>query len=78
MLYDSELKQAMLGILENRVSGIADCIQSLLAEGYIPNKNKFTILNWSSILIDAYENVNILSEEQQKKLDVIYNKVLKL
>jgi len=78
MLYDSELKQAMLGILENRVSGIADCIQSLLAEGYIPNKNKFTILNWSSILIDAYENVDILSEEQQKKLDVIYNKVLKL
>lgn len=78
MLYDSELKQAMLDILENRVSGIADCIQSLLAEGYIPNKNKFTILNWSSILIDAYENVDILSEEQQKKLDVIYNKVLKL
>ena len=78
MLYDSELKQTMLDILKNRVSGIADCIQSLLAEGYIPNKNKITILNWSSILIDAYENVDILSEEQQKKLDVVYNKVLKL
>lgn len=78
MLYDTKLKQAMLDVLENRMSGIADCIQVLLAEGYIPNKNKITILNWSAILIDAYENINIFSEEQQKKLDVIYNKVLKL
>ena len=78
MLYDTKLKQAMLDVLENRMSGIADCIQVLLAEGYIPNKNKITILNWSAILIDAYENINIFSEEQQKNLDVIYNKVLKL
>lgn len=78
MLYNSKLKQVMLDVLENRMSSIADCIQVLLAEGYVPNKNKTTILNWSSILIDAYENINIFSEEQQKKLDVIYNKVLKL
>ena len=78
MLYDTKLKQAMLDVLENRMSGIADCIQVLLAEGYIPNKNKITILNWSAILIDAYENINIFSEEQQRNLDVIYNKVLKL
>ena len=78
MLYDTKLKQAMLDVLENRMLGIADCIQVLLAEGYIPNKNKIIILNWSAILIDAYENINIFSEEQQKKLDVIYNKVLKL
>ena len=78
MLYDTKLKQVMLDVLENRMSGIADCIQVLLAEGYIPNKNKITILNWSAILIDAYENINIFSEEQQRNLDVIYNKVLKL
>ena len=78
MLYEPNLKQSMLDVLENRMSGIADCIQVLLAEGYIPNKNKITILNWSAILIDAYENINIFSEEQQRNLDVIYNKVLKL
>lgn len=78
MLYNSKLKQVMLDVLENRMSSIADCIQVLLAEGYVPNKNKITILTWSSILIDAYENINIFSEEQQKKLDIIYNKVLKL
>lgn len=78
MLYEPNLKQAMLDVLENRMSGIADCIQVLFDQGYIPNKNKMTILNWSAILIDAYENVDVLSKEQHDKLDNIYNKVLKL
>ena len=78
MLYKSNNKSAMLDILKNRVSGVADCINALFEEGYIPNKNKYTILDFSSILIDAYENIDILSEEQHSKLDNLYNKVLKL
>ena len=78
MLYEPNLKESMLDVLENRMSGIADCIQVLFDNGYIPNKNKYTILNWSSILIDAYENVDVLTKEQQNKLDIIYNKVLSL
>lgn len=78
MLYEPKLKQAMLDILEERVSGIANCITALLDEGYVPNKNKYTIIDWTSILIDAYENVDILSKEQHEKLDILYNKVLKL
>ena len=78
MLYEPTLKQAMLDVLENRMSSIADCIQALFDQGYIPNKNKVTILNWSSILIDAYENVDVLSKEQHVKLDNLYNKVIKL
>lgn len=78
MLYEPKLKQAMLDVLEERMSGIADCIQILFDNGYIPNKNKITILNWSAILIDAYENVDVLSKEQQDKLDNLYNRVLKL
>ena len=78
MLYEPDLKDTMLDILNDRLSGIADCITVLFDQGYIPNKNKYTILNWSSILIDAYENVDVLTKEQQNKLDVIYNKVLSL
>ena len=78
MLYDSKLKQTMLDILKNRVSSIAEGIQLLFKEGYIPNKNKTIILDWSSILIDAYENIDVLSKEQQEKLDILYNKILKL
>jgi hypothetical protein len=78
MLYEPNLKEAMLDVLENRMSGIADCIQVLFDNGYIPNKNKMTILNWTAILIDSYENVDVLSIEQHNKLDNIYNRVLKL
>ena len=78
MLYESYLNKAMLDVLENRMSGIADCIQVLFDNGYIPNKNKMTILNWTAILIDAYQNIDILSIEQHNKLDNIYNRVLKL
>ena len=78
MLYEPALKDTMLDVLQNRMSGIADCITVLFDNGYIPNKNKMTILNWSGILIDAYENVDILTKEQQNRLDNIYNKVISL
>ena len=78
MLYDDELSSTMLDVLENRTSGIVTHIIALLDSGYVPNKNKYTSLNWSSILIDAYENINVFSKEQQDKLDILYNKVLKL
>lgn len=78
MLYDEELKQTMLDVLEQRVSGIADSISALAEEGFIPNKNKKTILDWGTILIHAYENIDIFSEEQQRNLDNIYNKVIKM
>lgn len=78
MMYESYLNKTMLDVLENKMSGIADCIKILFDNGYIPNKNKITILNWSAILIDAYENVDVLSKEQQDKLDNLYNRVLKL
>lgn len=78
MLYEPKLKETMLDVLNERMSGISSCIQVLFDNGYIPNKNKMTILNWSAILIDAYENVDVLSIEQHNKLDNIYNKVLKL
>ena len=78
MLYEKRLKEAMLDSLKDRLSSIADCIQVLLDNGYVPNKNKITILNWSSILIDAYENIDVLSEEQKERVDVLYNKILSL
>lgn len=78
MLYEETLKNVVLDTLENRVSGIADSINVLVTEGYIPNRNKRTILDWSMILIHAYENIDIFTKEQQDKIDVIYNKVIKL
>ena len=78
MLYNAEKKQNMLDTLNNRVSSIVDVCVALVNEGYIPNKNKFTIIDWTSILIDSYENIDILSEDQHKKLDRLFNKILKM
>lgn len=78
MLYEEKLKTVVLDVLENRISGIADSINVLVAEGYVPNKNKRTILDWSIILLHAYENIDIFDKEQQDKIDIIYNKVITL
>ena len=77
MMYESYLNKTMLDILENRISGIADSITVLIDKGYIPNKNKMTILNWTPILIDAYENIVLFTEEQQNKLNNLYEKIIK-
>lgn len=78
MLYDAEKKQVMLDTLENRVSSIVDVCVALINEGYIPNKNKYNKLSWSMIMIDAFQNIDVLSVEQHNNLEELYNKVMML
>ena len=78
MLYDAEKKQEMLDTLTNRVSSIVDVCVALVNEGYILNKNKTNKLSWSMIMIDAFENIDVLSEEQHNNLEELYNKVMML
>lgn len=78
MLYKDSSKQEILTTLENRVVGISDCIVALIDEGYVPNKNKDVILKWSGILIHAYQNIDVLSKEQQDNLDNLYNRIISL
>lgn len=78
MLYDVEKKQMMLDTLENRVSSIVDVCIALIQEGYIPNKNKRVKLSWSAILIDAFNNIDVLSIEQHNELEELYSKVMSL
>ena len=78
MLYDAEKKQEMLDTLENRVSSIVDVCVALVNEGYIINKSKLNKLSWSMIMIDAFENIDVLSVEQHNKLESLYDKVMTL
>ena len=78
MLYDVEKKQMMLDTHENRVSSIVDVCIALIQEGYIPNKNKSVKLSWSTILIDAFNNIDVLSIEQHNELEELYSKVMGL
>lgn len=77
MLYNNEnIKESVLVTLENRATSIANSIQALFDAGYIPNKNKYIILEWSTILFHAYENIDVLTKEQQEKIDRLCNLIL--
>ena len=78
MLYDAEKKQVMLDTLENRVSSIVDVCVALVNEGYLLNKNKMSKLSWTTIMIDAFQNIDVLSVEQHNNLEELYNKVMML
>ena len=78
MLFDAEKRQDMLDTLENRVSSIGDVCVSRIQEGYIPNKNKYNKHSWTTIMIDAFDNIDVLSVEQHNKLETLYNKVMTL
>ena len=76
MLYDAEKKKDVLDTLNNRVSNIVDVCLALIEEGYIPNKNKSVKLSWCAILIDAFNNADVLSVKQHDELECLYSKVI--
>lgn len=78
MLYNAEIKSATLDALTQRVSSVADVIIGLLSEGYIPNKNKATKIQVGIMLIDAFNVADVLSVEQHRKLENLYNKFISL
>ena len=78
MLYNVENKEAMLGALNDRVSSIVDVCIALIEEGYIPNKNKSTKLSWSTIMIDAINNIDVFSATQHNEIEELYSKVMAL
>ena len=77
MGYDSDLKNIMLDVLENRTSSIASCIVSLSDQGYIPNRIKYNTLGMINILYEIYNNIDSFTTEEQNNFDMLYNKVLK-
>ena len=74
-MYDEAIKDIARNNLEQKAIGIVNTTVSLAAQGYIINKAKQVKLDWSSILIHAFENIDVLSPEQQKSIEVLYNKI---
>lgn len=48
---------------------------ALTAQGYIVNKAKKAKLEWSSILIHAFENYILFDETEKNNIEFMYNKV---
>lgn len=75
---DTNLENKMLGTLLDRVSSFANSIVMCNELGVIPNKNINIKLDYLNILIHAYSNFRIFTDEQKNKLNIIYTKVLEL
>ena len=74
-MYDEAIKTIAISNLEQKTIGIVNTTVALAAQGYIINKAKQVKLDWSSILIHAFGNIDVLSPEQQKNIEVLYNKI---
>lgn len=74
-MYDEALKDIAIRNLEQKAIGIVETTIALAAQGYIVNRAKQTRLQWSSILLHAFENIDVLTLEQQNYIEVLYNKI---
>ena len=74
-MYDDVIKQNITDDLESKVISIVNTSIALASQGYLVNKSKYIRLDWSSILLHAFENIDIFSEEQQNNIERLYNKV---
>lgn len=74
-MYNDVIKKNILDDLESKVMNVVNTSIALASQGYLVNKSKHTRLEWSSILLHAFENIDILKLEQQTKVEIIYNKL---
>ena len=53
---------------------IANTIVSLTYQGYVVNKTKYNRLNFNILLTTLFNNIQLLNEQQIKKVNLMYNK----
>ena len=74
-MYNDAIRKTILDNLEGKVINIVDVSMTLASQGYLVNKSKYIRLDWSSLLLHAFENIDIFSKEQQNNIERLYNKV---
>lgn len=74
-MYDDLIKNNILDDFEGKVISIVNTAITLASQGYLVNKSKYIRLNWSSLLLHAFENIDVLKPEQQRNIELLYNKL---
>lgn len=74
MLYKTTSKNAALDVLKSKMLSVANSIQFITSEGYIPNSKKFTNLGYNNIIIELYNNLKYLNNRQRDSLNRLYDK----
>ena len=74
-MYDDKLRKTIITDLESKELSIVNTAVVLASQGYVVNQAKYIKLDWASIILNAFENINVFSEEQQHKIELLYNKI---
>ena len=74
-MYNDDLRKSIITDLESKELNIVNIVVVLASQGYVINQAKHIKLDWTSIILNAFENINVFSEEQQHKIELLYNKI---
>ena len=74
-MYNDDLRKSIITDLECKELNIVNTVVVLASQGYVINQAKHIKLDWTSIILNAFENINVFSEEQQHKIELLYNKI---
>ena len=77
-MYNDELCKNIITDIESKKLNIVNAAVFLASQGYVVNQSKYIKLNFASIILNAFENINVFSEEQQHKIELLYNKLSRL
>ena len=74
-MYDDELRKSITDDLEGKVIGVSNTAIALASQGYLVNKTKYIRLDWASVLLHAFDNIDVLSDKQKRNVELLYNKI---
>ena len=74
-MYNDDLRKSIITDLESKELNVVNTVVVLASQGYVINQAKHIKLDWTSIILNAFENINVFSEEQQHKIELLYNKI---
>lgn len=76
-MYDAAVANKVIDNLEQKALNVVKSTIALTAQGYVVNKAKKVTLEWSSILLHAFDNIAIFSDAQQQSIERLYNSLIK-
>lgn len=77
-MYNENIQKSSIADLEQRRLNIVKVNVALADQGYVVNAAKRTRLEWSSILLDAFQNIHVFDKEQQEEIERLYYNLLEL
>lgn len=77
-MYNDKIRKSIISDLENKAMDVVKTSIALASQGYLVNRKKYIKLDWTSLLLSAFENIDILSDEQQHNIELLYNKMTSL